>query len=109
MPRPVGGCGLLAVFVAVTGLVGAFASGLLGIGGAILVLPLLLYVPPAIGLPTLGIGTATGLAATQVLFATIAGTVLHGRRGLVDRQLVLAVGPPMTAASALAAIFSAAL
>ena len=104
-----GGRVLLAVFVAASGFVGAFASGLLGIGGAILVLPLLLYLPPALGLPALGIGTATGLAATQVLCATIAGTVLHGRRGLVDRQLVLAVGPSMTAAAALAAIFSAAL
>ncbi|HZS02486.1 MAG TPA: sulfite exporter TauE/SafE family protein [Chloroflexota bacterium] len=100
---------LIAVFVAMTGLAGAFASALLGIGGAILVLPLLLYLPPAVGLPALGVGTATALAATQVLFATLGGAFVHGRRGLVDRRLVLAVGPAMTAASALAAICSAAL
>jgi uncharacterized membrane protein YfcA len=100
---------LLAVFVAATGLAGAFTAALLGIGGAILVLPLLLYLPPALGLPPLAVGTATGLAATQVLFATVGGTLLHGRHGLVDRRLVLAVGPAMTVVSAVAAIFSATL
>ena len=55
---------LLAVFVAVTGLCGAFTSALLGVGGAIVVLPLLLYLPPVLGLPPMGVNTATGLAAT---------------------------------------------
>ena len=99
----------LAAFVAATGFLGAFASALLGIGGAILALPLLLYVPPALGLAPLGVNTAAGLAAAQVLFATIGGSLLHSRRGLVDRGLVLSVGPAMTAASAITAIFSAAL
>jgi uncharacterized membrane protein YfcA len=100
---------LLALFVAATGFLGAFTAALLGIGGAILVLPLLLYLPPLLGLAPLGVNTATGLAATQVLFATTGGALIHARRGLVDRRLVLAVGPTMTIASAVAAIFSAAL
>jgi uncharacterized membrane protein YfcA len=100
---------LLALFVAATGFLGAFTAALLGIGGAILVLPLLLYGPPAFGLPAFDVSTATGLTTVQVLLATSGGTLLHGRSGLVDRRLVLAVGPAMTAASAVAAIYSAAL
>lgn len=72
-------------------------------------LPLLLYLPPALGLPALSIQSATGLATAQVLFATLLGTLAHQRHGFVDRRLVLAVAPSMTMASAFAAILSGAL
>jgi uncharacterized membrane protein YfcA len=99
----------LDLLVGVLGLAGAFASALLGIGGAIVVLPLLLYAPPIFGLPPLHLRTATGLAVAQVFFATSFGTLAHRRHGLVDQRLVLWVAPSMTAASMLAAILSGAL
>jgi len=97
------------LFVGLLGLVGAFVSALVGIGGAIVMLPLLLYVPPLVGLPPFDVKAATGLASAQVLFATVLGTFLHHRRGSVDRRLVLWVAPAMTAASLVAAIVSSAL
>ena len=39
----------LELLVGLLGLVGAFTSALLGIGGAIIMLPLLLYTPPLFG------------------------------------------------------------
>jgi len=41
--------------LAALGFVGAFVAGLLGVGGAILMIPLLLYVPPWIGFPPLDV------------------------------------------------------
>lgn len=76
---------------------GAFLSGLVGVGGAIVMIPLLLYVPPLIGLPTLGIRTVAGITIVQVAAAAIAG--LLGHRQSVHRGLFLALGPSMVLAS----------
>lgn len=84
----------------------AFASALLGIGGAIVMLPLLLYLPPLLGLPALPPATATGLATVQVLGASLLGTWLHGRQGAVDRRLIGWVGAGMASTSFLAALAS---
>jgi uncharacterized membrane protein YfcA len=97
---------LLDLLVWGLGTVGAFASALLGVGGAIVMLPLLLYLPPLVGLPALSVQTATGLATCQVLFAAILGTLAHRRYGLVNRTLVVSVAPAMTVASLVAALFS---
>lgn len=94
------------LLVGALGLVAAFTSALLGVGGGIVMLPLLLYAPPLLGFPALDVRTATGLATAQVLFATVFGTVAHGRQGAVDRHLVLWVGAAMTAASVTAALLS---
>jgi uncharacterized protein len=96
----------LELLVGVLGLAGAFASALLGIGGAIVMLPLLLYAPPLFGLPPFDLKTATGLAVAQVFFATAFGTLAHRRHGAVDHKLVLWVGPAMAAASMAAALVS---
>jgi uncharacterized membrane protein YfcA len=72
-------------------------------------LPLLLYLPPLLGLAPLGVKTATGLATAQVLCATVLGTLAHRRSGLVDRRLILWVAPSMTATSLLAALLSGVL
>jgi uncharacterized protein len=96
----------LELLVGLLGLAGAFTSALLGIGGAIIMLPLLLYVPPLFGLPPLDLKTATGLAVAQVLFATAFGTLAHRRLGTVDHRLILWVAPAMTVGSMCAALLS---
>ena len=40
---------------------GAFASGLVGVGGAIVMIPLLLYVPPLLGVGSLDIKLVAGV------------------------------------------------
>jgi uncharacterized membrane protein YfcA len=97
----------IELLVGLVGLVGSFTSALLGSGGGLVMLSLLLYLPPALGMPALDVRTATGLGATQILCATALATLLHGRRGRVDRRLALWVAPFMTVATVLAAILSA--
>ena len=60
-------------------------SGLLGVGGAAIIIPLLLYVPPRFGFEQLDIRTATGIAITHVFFSTSSGAVAHALRAAADR------------------------
>jgi uncharacterized protein len=85
---------------------GAFVSGLVGVGGAIVMIPLLYYVPPLLGAGELPIKAVAGLSMTQVLAAAVVGTWSHGRHALVHRRLALTGGPAMAAGSLLGAIFS---
>lgn len=49
------------LFLWVAGSIVGFFSGLLGIGGGILMFPLLYYVPPILGLDLISIKSITGL------------------------------------------------
>ncbi|MCL6452720.1 MAG: TSUP family transporter, partial [Alicyclobacillus sp.] len=55
------------------GLFGSFVSGMVGIGGSIVKYPLLLYVPPLLGVPSFTAHQVSGISAVQVLFATASG------------------------------------
>ena len=85
---------------------GAFVSGLVGVGGAIVMIPLLYYVPPLLGAGELPINAVAGLSMTQVLAAAVVGTWSHGRHALVHRGLAMTGGPAMAVGSLLGAIFS---
>jgi uncharacterized membrane protein YfcA len=83
---------MLLLVLAGLGFVGAFVAGLLGVGGAIIMIPLLLYVPPWLGVGSLGIATVAAISMTQVLFAALSGSLAHGKRGGVHRELAVTVG-----------------
>ena len=78
--------------LAALGFMGAFVAGLLGVGGAILMIPLLLYVPPWIGFPPLDVKAVTAISMVQVFFAALSGAIAHGRHGAVHRGLSVTVG-----------------
>ena len=96
---------LLATLV-VLGLGGAFVAGLVGVGGAIVVIPLLVYVPPAIGTGNLTMHDISSIAMVQVLAAAASGAAGHLRRGNVDRRLVLNLGSGMMLGAFIGAIGS---
>jgi uncharacterized membrane protein YfcA len=83
------------------GFAGAFVAGLLGVGGAILMIPLLLYVPPWLGFPGLDIRVIAAISMVQVFFAALSGAIAHGRQGVVHRGLTVTVGA-LTALGSLA-------
>ncbi len=85
---------------------GAFVSGLVGVGGAIVMIPLLYYVPPLLGAGDLAINEVAGLSMTQVLAAAVAGTWSHGRHAFVHRPLAMTGGPSMAVGSLLGALIS---
>jgi uncharacterized membrane protein YfcA len=96
----------VAVFLAVSGFLAALLSGLVGVGGAVVLVPILLYVPPLFGLPAIDIATATGIAVVQVTGGALSAGLSHLRHRFVDRGLYLAVAPAMTVTSFLGAAAS---
>ncbi len=78
---------------------GAFISGLVGVGGAVVMIPLLYYVPPLLGAGQLPIQEVAGLSMTQVLAAALMGAWSHGRHALVHHRLATATRPASRSAA----------
>ena len=96
-------------FVAVLfllGAVGAFVSGLIGVGGAIVMIPLLLYIPPLLGVGALDMRSVAAITMVQVFVASVSGMVAHGRHRGVNRRLALVGGAAMAAGSLAGAVAS---
>lgn len=95
-----------AATLALLGFAGAFVSGLVGVGGAIVMIPLLYYVPPLLGVGSLPMREVSGVTMVQVLAAAAVGAWTHGRHAAVHRGLALTGGLAMAAASLAGAIAS---
>lgn len=76
-----------AITLAGVGFFGAFFSGLLGIGGALVMFPLLLYVPPLVGVGQLPVKDVIGVTVTLVFVAAMSGFLAHRRRRAVSSRL----------------------
>lgn len=88
------------------GFVAAFMSGLVGVGGAVLLIPLLLYLPPLFGFDAIPIKIVTGITIVQVTGAALSAGLAHLNDGHVDRPLFLVVGSSMAVCSFLGALMS---
>ena len=88
------------------GLFGGFFSGLLGLGGAILMVPLLLLVPALFGFPPLDMKQVAAITVVQVFFAALSGMLAHWRNRYVHRDLVLLMGGPSAAAGLVGGLLS---
>lgn len=93
----------MELFLLIGGLGAAtgFLSGLLGIGGGIVMAPLLLYIPPLLGLEPLSMRTVAGLTIVQGLAACISGALTHRQVQFVSGRLVLYMGSAIFAAAAI--------
>jgi uncharacterized membrane protein YfcA len=74
------------------GLGGGFLSGLLGLGGAIFMIPLLLYVPPLLGVGQFDMKQVAAVSMVQVLFASLTGVIVHYKNKFVSKSLLLYMG-----------------
>jgi uncharacterized membrane protein YfcA len=97
--------GVLLLLVGLS-LIGAFVAGLVGVGGAIVMIPLLLYGPPLLGAGRLDARTVTAVTMVQVFVAALAAVVVHRRRRAVRPDLSLMGGLAMAAGSLTGAIAS---
>lgn len=88
------------------GFVGAFASGLLGVGGAIVMIPLLFYVPPLLNVGQLDIKAVAAVTMVQVFAASVMGAWAHSRRAMVHPKLALIGGSAMGVGSLVGAVGS---
>lgn len=81
------------------GLLTGFLSGLLGIGGGIVMAPLLLYVPPLFGFEPLPMQSVAGLTIVQGLAACISGGLTHRKFHFLSGTLVGWMGVTLFIAS----------
>lgn len=96
----------LALTLLGLGAVGSFISGLLGVGGALVMIPLLLYVPPLIGVGVLDMKTVAAVTMVQVFVASLSGMLAHRRHQAVHRDLALVGGIAMAAGAFAGALLS---
>ncbi len=80
------------LLIGALGLGTGFLSGLLGIGGGIVMAPLLLYVPPLFGFEPLPMRVVAGLTIVQGLVACISGALSHRQFRMVSDRLSLYMG-----------------
>jgi hypothetical protein len=81
------------VVTLISGALASFLSGLLGVGGGIVLTPMLLYAPGLIGSPALPVKIVTGLTIVQAISGSVIGSFRHHRYGNVSFHLVRVMGP----------------
>jgi uncharacterized protein len=96
-----------AVILAGLGLLGAFVAGLLGVGGAIVMVPLLLYAPAALGVGELDMKAITGITMVQVFVASVSGMIAHRGYRAVHPRLAWVGGLAKAAGALVGAVGSA--
>jgi uncharacterized protein len=94
------------VVTGLAGLAASFLSGLLGIGGGLVLTPLLLYLPPLVGGVAIPVKIVTGLTIVQAISGSLLGTLRHRAYGNVSSRLVWLLGPPSAIASLIGAFVS---
>jgi uncharacterized membrane protein YfcA len=92
--------------LAIVGFVGGVLAGWVGLGGGIILAPLLLFVPPAVGLEPLDMKAVARLTIIQSLCSTAAAGINHRRARLVHGPLVVWMGGFIAAASLTGALVS---
>lgn len=97
--------GLLVTFFAIA-FIGSMMSGMLGIGGAIINYPMLLYIPPMLGFASLSAFHASGIVAFQIFFAALAGIWAYRKGGYINKKLIVSMGASILAGSFLGAFGS---
>ncbi|WP_409305590.1 sulfite exporter TauE/SafE family protein [Peribacillus sp. SCS-155] len=87
------------------GFIGSFFSGLLGIGGAIVNYPIILYIPPLLGFDGFTAHEVSGIVAVQVFFSTLGGVWAY-RKGFINKPLFLVMGTSILVGSLVGGYFS---
>lgn len=80
------------VVLFIIGFIGSFISGMVGIGGAIINYPMILYIPVLLGFTGYTAHEVSGITAVQVFFATFAGVWAYRKSGYINKTLVLYMG-----------------
>lgn len=70
------------------GFIGSYISGMVGIGGSIIKYPMLLYIPPLLGVAAFSAHEVSGISAIQVFFATISGVWAYRKDGYLNKTLI---------------------
>lgn len=88
------------------GIFGGFIAGFVGIGGAIIIYPAILLLPPLFGAPAYSVYIASGLTSSQVFFSTLSGSIKARKKPQFSLQLVIYMGGGMIVGSAFGALLA---
>lgn len=84
----------LAVSLALTGVAGGLLAGLLGVGGGIVIVPVLYYVFELLGIdPAVRMHLAVGTSLATIIPTSIVSARAHRRRGALDLDLLRSLLP----------------
>ncbi|WP_269774770.1 sulfite exporter TauE/SafE family protein [Bacillus siamensis] len=90
----------------IIGCIGAFISGMIGIGGSVINYPMLLYIPSLVGVMSLTAHQVSGIGAIQVFFATFGGVWAYRKNGFLNKALIVYMGSGILIGSVLGSYFS---
>ncbi len=82
----------LIITIFIIGFAGSLLSGMLGIGGAIINYPMLLYIPVLFGFSGYNAYEVSGIVAIQVFFATLTGVWSYRKGGYLNKSLIIIMG-----------------
>jgi len=88
---------LLTLFV--LSLLGGLLSGMLGVGGGVVMIPLMLVVPTLIGVGRLDMLHVAGISMLQVLASSVSGLIIHRGNGMVNGPALRWIGFPLAFAA----------
>lgn len=91
------------------GFCGALIAGLVGVGGAIVMTPLLLYVPTLLSFSPLDMHVVSGITMVQVAAAGVTGMLAHRQVGHVEPALVATLGGALAVGSLVGGFVSGAV
>lgn len=95
---------IITIFI--IGFIGSFISGMVGIGGSVINYPMLLYIPPLVGVMSLTAHEVSGIGAVQVFFSTISGVLAYRKSGFLHKKLIVYMGSSILVGSILGSYFS---
>jgi uncharacterized membrane protein YfcA len=81
--------------IGLASIISGFLSGLVGIGGGIIMAPILIFMPAWIGLPPLSMKVIAGLTITQGLIGCLFGAMYHKKFNFVSGRLLGHMGIPI--------------
>ena len=90
-----------------TGAIAGIAAGLLGVGGGIVIVPMLYWISPMLEMePAVVVHAAVATSLATIIPTSIASVRAHRRRGAVDSDLLKLWGPAVFVGAALGGIAS---
>ncbi|WP_010304772.1 sulfite exporter TauE/SafE family protein [Kurthia senegalensis] len=89
----------LIIVLVMIGFVGSLLSGMLGMGGAIIKYPLLLFVPPLFGLAAFSAHQISGMIAVEVFFSAFIGMWAYRKDHYIHKQLTIYMGSAIVVGS----------
>lgn len=94
------------IMMLLIGVFGGFISGLVGIGGSIIIYPAILLLPPLFGVPAYSAYIASGLTSSQVFFSTLTWSLKARKKTEFSPPLVIYMSGGMITGSMLGALLA---